>query len=123
VTGNSAFAGLMTIVGDMLVAGTGKITVGDMVIDPSSGGSVRFPGGAAVRADTGGGVRAVVGTNKLYVGPGAVTVQGPNGRNIILSASGISILGLDTRVSSLANGAVAGTIWSDGTQIFRVVDG
>lgn len=101
---------------------TGKITAGDLVIDPSvGGGSVTFPGGAMVQADPGGGVRVIQGSNRIYVGSGLVSMQ-MGTRAISISASGHQMTGMDTIPSSFANGAPAGCIWSDGSgEILRVV--
>lgn len=102
--------------------GTGKITAGDLVIDPSvGGGSVAFPGGAMVQADPGGGVRVIQGSNRVYVGSGLVSMQ-MGTRAISISASGHQMTGMDTIPRSFANGAPAGCIWSDGSgEILRVV--
>lgn len=99
---------------------TGKIIAGNMTIDPADGGSVAFPGGAKLDADPGGGVRLTQGTNRVFVGAGLVSMQ-MGTRSIAISASGIQMTGADTIPSSLAGGAIPGTIWSDGTELFRVV--
>ncbi|KRD51968.1 hypothetical protein [Microbacterium sp. Root280D1] len=97
-----------------------KILAGNMTIDPAEGGSVAFPGGAKLDADPGGGVRLTQGTNRVFVGDGLVSMQ-MGTRSIAISASGIQMTGADTIPSSLAGGAIPGTIWSDGTELFRVV--
>lgn len=101
---------------------TGKITAGDLVIDPSvGGGSVTFPGGAMVQADPGGGVRVTQGTNRVYVGSGLVSLQFGS-RTFGITASGFTINGLPTIPSGFANDAPVGTIWTDGTgDMFRVI--
>lgn len=133
VTGPTTFTGQLTVNGPWDLNGngditgnvglTGNMTVGSMVIDPASGGSVTFPGGAMVQADPGGGVRMVQGSNRVYVGGGLVSMQ-MGTRSISISASGIQMSGLDVITSSLANGAPSGCIWTDGTgEVFEVVAG
>ncbi|CAN7267688.1 polymer-forming cytoskeletal protein [Microbacterium foliorum] len=56
ITGDVDITGILTLLSELRVSTIGKITVGNMVIDPSNGGSVTFPGGAVVRAASGGGV-------------------------------------------------------------------
>lgn len=56
ITGDVDITGILTLLSELRVSTIGKITVGNMVIDPSNGGSVTFPGGAIVRAAPGGGV-------------------------------------------------------------------
>lgn len=120
VTGDVAWSGDFTLTGEMIVAGSGRILVGDMIIDPSSGGSVAFPGGAFLQADPGGGIRLSQGTNRVYVGTGLVSMQ-MGSRSVAIAASGIQMNGLDTIPSGLAGGAAPGTLWSDGSEVLRVV--
>lgn len=122
-TGNTAWSGIMSIVGELRVLPGGKIQVGNMIIDPADGGSVQFPNGARVSGDGVGGVRMAQGANQVYVGPGLVSMQYGT-RVISITGSGHQMSGLDTAPSSLANGAVAGTIWADPTgKLFRIVAG
>lgn len=121
ISGTLTVAGATSLTNTLTVSGSGKIVVGNMVIDPSGGGSVEFPGGAMVQADPSGGIRMVQGTSRVFVGSGLVSMQ-MGSRSVAISASGIQMNGLDTIPSSLANGAPAGCIWSDGSgEIFRVV--
>lgn len=119
-TGNTAWSGTMSIVGELRVLPGGKIQVGNMIIDPANGGSVQFPGGASLQADPDGGIRIIQGLNRVYVGSGLVSMQ-MGTRSISISASGIQMSGLDTISSASAGGASAGTLWTDGMEIYRVV--
>jgi hypothetical protein len=113
--GNGSITGNVTV--------TGKITVGSMVIDPASGGSISFPGGARLDADPGGGIRLIQGTTRVYVGTNSVLMQ-MGGRSIQISASGVTFSGLPTIQSSLAGGAAPGSAWFDpSNQLYRVVTG
>ncbi|WP_193596067.1 hypothetical protein [Microbacterium sp. YJN-G] len=121
--GNGQITGDVDVTGNIKILPGGKIQVGDMIIDPTGGGSVTFPGGAVVQADPGGGIRMIQGLNRVYVGSGLVSMQ-YGSRTIALSASGQRMDGLPTTPSSLANAAPVGTIWSDTSgQLFRVVTG
>lgn len=109
--------------GNVTVLSGGRLKVGNMIIDPSGGGSISFPGGAVVDADPGGGVRMTQGTNRVYVGPGLVSLQ-YGSRTIAISASGQRMSGMPTTPSSLAGGASPGSVWSDTSgQLYRVVSG
>lgn len=55
-TGNTAWSGIMSILGDIIILPGGRLVVGNMIIDPANGGSVKYPGGAVVKGGTGGGV-------------------------------------------------------------------
>jgi hypothetical protein len=121
LVGAGEITGNVDLTGDIQVLSGGRILVGDMVIDPSGGGSVTFPGGAEVSADPGGGVRMIQGTNRVYVGSGLVSMQ--NGtRSYSISSTGHRMSGLNERESALANGAPAGTIWTDGSGgVYRII--
>lgn len=128
-SGNAIFRHTVNIVGPtalgatLTVTAAGKIIVGDMVIDPTSGGSVTFPNGAVVSADGLGGVQMRQGANSVFVSPGLVSMQ-YGARSYAISASGHQMGGLETTPSSLAGGAVPGTVWSDSSgELFRVVAG
>ncbi|MEW2011464.1 hypothetical protein AB0300_18545 [Microbacterium sp. NPDC078814] len=126
VTGPWRLEGPGDITGNVDVTGTirvlagGKIQVGNMVIDPNDGGRVTFPNGAVVQADENGGIQMRQGANKVFVGPGMVSMQ-HGARTFSITASAHLISGLDTIPSNFASGAPAGCIWSDGNEIFRVV--
>lgn len=96
LTGNGEITGNVTQTGNWTITGAGKLTVGNMVIDPSDGGSVSFPGGAKVQADPAGGVRLVQGLNRAYVGPNAVTLQYGTDKSISLGNSGIRAQGVES---------------------------
>lgn len=106
--------------GTIRVLAGGKIQVGNMVIDPNDGGRVTFPNGAVVQADENGGIQMRQGANKVFVGPGMVSMQ-HGARTFSITASAHLISGLDTIPSNFASGAPAGCVWSDGNEIFRVV--
>lgn len=119
--GNGDITGNVDLTGDFRVATGGRILVDDMVIDPTGGGSVTFPGGAVVQADPGGGIRVTQGTNRVYVGAGLVSMQNGS-RTFGISSSGFTINNIPTIPASSANGAVEGTLWVDSFgSLFRVI--
>ncbi|MGX1932038.1 M23 family metallopeptidase [Microbacterium resistens] len=99
-TGKLTWNGLWEMVGagkirgDVEVLDDGKLRIGNMVIDPTEGGSIAFPGGAKVQADPNGGVRMIQGNNRAYVGPNLVSLQYGN-RSVALSNSAITVQGAD----------------------------
>ncbi|WP_431863030.1 hypothetical protein [Microbacterium algeriense] len=132
ITGNVTGTGTLTwngpwnlngagkIQGDVQVLGAGKLRVGNMVLDPTvSGGAIAFANGAQVFTDAttiqvykGNGVAQISDTEaKLQVGGLAIRIVGGN----------VQFLGLPTRSRANANNAVVGSIWSDGTNVYRVV--
>lgn len=121
LVGAGEITGNVDLTGDIRVLSGGRILVGDMVIDPSGGGSVTFPGGAEVSADPGGGIRMIQGANRVYVGSGLVSLQNGS-RSYSISASGHRMSGLNERESALANGAPAGCVWADGSGgVYRII--
>lgn len=121
LVGAGEITGDVDLTGDIRVLSGGRILVGDMIIDPSGGGSVTFPGGAEVSADPGGGIRMIQGTNRVYVGSGLVSLQYGT-RSWSVSGSGHRMGGAETIPSSLAGGAPAGTLWSSTSgDVYRVV--
>jgi hypothetical protein len=73
-------------------AATNRIRVADMVIDPTGGGQVEFPGGAMVRGGSTGGVALEHGDYKAVVTNAGVSV-GRDGRSVSVTEAGIQILG------------------------------
>ncbi|WP_136044926.1 hypothetical protein [Microbacterium sp. K41] len=117
VTGSVAWSGDITLTGDMVVAATGRMFVGSMIIDPNSnGGSIKFSGGPEVYAS---------GSKlSLYSGFGAfieldgssAKINGPGARWFEVTAAGFRAVGLPTRSGTgLPSGAVGadvdGTLW------------
>ncbi|UGS27574.1 M23 family metallopeptidase [Microbacterium resistens] len=98
-TGKLTWNGLWEMVGagkirgDVEVLDNGKLRIGNMIIDPTEGGSISFPGGAKVQADPNGGARIIQGNNRAYVGPNLVSLQYGADKSIALSNSGITVRG------------------------------
>lgn len=121
LVGAGEITGNVKLTGDFEVLPGGRIKVDGMIIDPSGGGSVTFPGGAEVSADPGGGIRMIQGANRVYVGSGLVSLQYGT-RSYSISASGHRMGGLNVRESALANGAPAGTVWADESGgVYRII--
>lgn len=93
ITGNVDITGILKLMSDLIVENNGRVLVGNMVIDPTEGGSIALPGGAKVQADPNGGVRMIQGDNRAYVGPTLVSLQYGADKSIALSNSGITVRG------------------------------
>lgn len=72
-----------------------KISVDQMVIDPASGGQVRFPEGATVRGGSNGGVEVREGEYAAVVTSAGASVGRP-GRSVSVTDAGIQVLGAPT---------------------------
>ena len=120
------FVGVGKITGNVDVTGTlrvlsgGKIQVGNIVIDPTiSGGAIAFSNGAQVFTDS--------STIQVFKGNGVVQVSETQakmqvgGTTVIVSSGNIQMTGLPTRTRANANNAVAGSIWTDGSNLYRVI--
>lgn len=98
-TGKLTWNGLWEMIGagqirgDVEVLDNGNIRIGQMIIDPTEGGSITFPGGTKVQADPAGGARIIHGTNRAYVGPSLVSLQYGADKSIALTNSGITVKG------------------------------
>lgn len=89
---------------------TGKILAGNMTIDPADGGSVAFPGGATVKAGTGGGVSVAAGNYQAVISSAGASV-GKSGLNLsVTDAVGFQFVGLQT-ISAAASGLPAGSMY------------
>lgn len=123
-TGNTAWSGIMSIVGDIVILPGGRLVVGNMIIDPTSnGGSVKFSGGPEVYA-SGAELSLYSGGGGSFVtlSPTMAKVNGPGARWIEVNSAGIRMAGLPTIARSSANNAVVGTLWADGSgNVYRVV--
>lgn len=95
--GNGDITGTVTVTGDINVTGSGRIKVGNMVLDPSSnGGSMKFSGGPEVYASG--------QTLSLYSGslnggsvdlsPGSAKLSGGGARWVEVSSTGIRLVGV-----------------------------
>lgn len=135
IQGHAKVTGTWELVGDGQVQGNVVITGS---VDVNSPGRIRITGGSSpatledgrlsfgtggvVEADTtNGGVRLSVGTNRVYVGTGAVALQ-RGSISIILSGSGITMTGVPTISSADAGELPSGALWMSSLgQLFRVV--
>ncbi|MDJ1113796.1 hypothetical protein [Microbacterium dauci] len=95
--GNVVIEGDLIRVGDDIEidAATNQIRVADMLIDPSDGGQVTFPGGATVSGGSTGGVELRQGDYSAIVTSGGVSV-GREGRAVSVTEAGIQMLGAPT---------------------------
>jgi hypothetical protein len=119
ISGDVDLTGTMTVTGDITVEGTGRINVGDIVIDPSGGGKITFPSGAAIEA--GAGVQLRAGTSTAVVASSGITLNAA-GRTVSLLSTGFFVSGISTvPLASAPAGAFVGAIYSDNTgKFFRV---
>ncbi len=98
---------------------TGQIVAGSMVIDPTGGGSVTFPGGAVVKAGSSGGVAMTQGSYTAVITATGASI-GKTGLNVsVTDAVGVQFVGLPT---TTGKGVPAGTLWADTTnRVFRAL--
>lgn len=124
IAGNVTQTGNTDMTGNFTVGANGKITVGSMVIDPTNGGSVTFPGGAVVRASAGGGVAVVQGSYSAVITSAGASV-GKAGLNLsVTDAVGFQFVGLTTITQSASGGLPVGSMYLTATnQPRRVVSG
>lgn len=124
IAGNVIQTGNTDMTGNFTVGANGKITVGSMVIDPTNGGSVTFPGGAVVRASAGGGVAVVQGSYSAVITSAGASV-GKAGLNLsVTDAVGFQFVGLTTITQSASGGLPVGSMYLTATnQPRRVVSG
>lgn len=114
--GNGNITGNVTVTGDINVTGTGRIKVGNMVLDPSSnGGSVKFSGGPEVYASgqTLSLYSGALNGGSVDLSPGLAKVSGGGARWFEVNSTGFRMVGLPTIARSSANNAVVGTLWAD----------
>jgi len=145
LAGNTRLSGIFTLIGKLIAGNiriedgkiyvgagatqividgaTGKILAGDMTIDPTNGGSVTFPGGATVKAGTGGGVAVAAGNYQAVISSAGASV-GKSGLNLsVTDAVGFQFVGLPT-ITTTASGLPAGSMYITPTnQPRRVVVG
>lgn len=120
ITGNTKITGDTTLTGNLEVRDDGKITVGEMVIDPAGGGQVTFPGGARVRGGGSGGVEVRQGDYSAVVTSAGASIGRP-GRSISVTEAGIQLLGVPT--GSPGPEYQAGVYYRDPTGMTRVASG
>lgn len=121
--GPGDIAGDVDITGDLRILPGGMIEVGDMIIDPANGGSMTFPGGAAIRAGAGGGITVVHGNGSVSVITGNSSLIS-NGKGFEVDGfyAGPRIRGMPTIASAAAGDLPAGAVWVNGDGVlFRVI--
>lgn len=116
LVGNGQITGNVDLTGDLRVLPGGLIRVGDMIIDPADGGSVRFPGGAYVRAGAGGGIEMRDGSYAAVVTGSGASV-GRSGNSISVTEGGFRMDGLPS--GSPGNDTAAGVVYLDGSGYLR----
>lgn len=108
--GTGQIKGNLTQTGNYTVASPGKITAGNIVIDPvANGGSIKLGGsgiylGSALTVLGSTGLRLMSGLTEIYV-----------------SSSGVQFLNLPTILRANANNAVVNSAYFDGNVLKRVV--
>jgi len=122
--GNGNITGNVTVTGDINVTGTGRIKVGNMVLDPSSnGGSIKFAGGPEVYA-SGLELSLYSGGAGSFISllPNLVKINGPGARWFEVNSTGFQLVGLPTKTSASVGGLPAGVVHVDAAgTLFRVV--
>lgn len=120
ITGDVDITGILQLLSELIVSSVGKITVGNMVIDPADGGKINFPGGAALRADVGNGIQMQIGNVKVSAQSTFVMLT-IGTRSLVINSSGISMQ-LPTITRANSNNAVVGSVWSNGSgDLYRVI--
>lgn len=106
---------------------TGKITAGNLTIDPSSnGGSIKFVGGPEVYAAGGQlGLYSTITGGYVTLDDGAGELHGPGVAKVSVSGSDFQFVGLQTvPLSEAPDGAFIGAcIWDSSNRPRRVVSG
>lgn len=107
ITGTVTMQGDMNLTGNITILPGGKIQVGDVVIDPTNGGSVTFPGGAVVRGQSGNGIEVTAGAYSAVVREGYARF-GTSALNFEIDGfTGLSINGIQQEAGL---GTPAGTV-------------
>lgn len=120
ITGDVDITGTLNLLSQLIVSSLGKITVGNMVIDPADGGKITFPGGASLRADVGNGIQMQIGNVKISAQANFVMLT-VGTRSIVINSSGISA-GLPTAPLSNWPGRQVGDVVSNTSgDLFRIV--
>lgn len=117
IAGNVTQTGNTTMTGNFTIGAGGKITVGGMVIDPSGGGKVTFPGGAEVKGGSGGGVEVTQGAYRAIINGTGASVGKTGLALAITDAVGFQLVGVP---ATSGKGVPNGTLWADTTgRIYR----
>lgn len=118
--GAGQIKGNVDVTGTIRVLAGGKIQVGTIVIDPSiSGGAITFANGAQVFTD-GTTIQVYKGNSVVQISDVYARLQ--NGGDVIsIGTDGVRVTGMATRTRALANNAVVGSVWTDGSYFYRVV--
>lgn len=136
ITGDVDLTGVMTVTGDIEVTGSGRIKVGNIIIEDGkikaggmtinpdvNGGQVEFGGGRSINA--GSNFLGVYDGDRFVVfnSSGVAVVAG--GKSIRVGSDGITLSGLPTIAkSATADNNPRGSIYADsGGALFRVVEG
>lgn len=107
--------------GIILDGATGKLTAGGMTIDPTDdGGSVIFGGGRRIHAGSGF-LGLYDGERFVVFNSSGVAISGGGAVTMVVMPSGVQLTGLPTRTRANSNNAVVGTLWTDGSALYRVV--
>lgn len=118
ISGNTDITGDVDLTGDLNVISTGRVKIGTITLDPSTdGGRIDFGSNRVVKVA--GAAFGIYNANASLVLNTAANLVGP-GCSFVAGATP-SITGLPTRTRALSNNAVVGTVWTDGSQLYRVV--
>ena len=91
ITGDVDLTGVMTVTGEIRVSGTGRVRIGDMVLDPSvGGGALIYGNGSRLEADASvNGVRLIAGDAVINAGAVASVRKGPS--SVIVSSDSVTV--------------------------------
>jgi len=122
--GNGDITGTVTVTGDINVTGSGRIKVGNMVLDPSSnGGSMKFSGGPEVYASgqTLSLYSGALNGGSVDLSPGLAKVSGGGARWFEVNSTGFQMVSMPTKTSASVGGLPAGVVHADAAgNLFRV---
>jgi hypothetical protein len=123
IAGDVDLSGNFRLTGNITVLPGGKIQVGNIIIDPSTaGGQISLGSGRTI--DAGSGYLAIRDGSRFIVFNSSGVSINAGGPTVSLTATGMSISGLPTRLSSLANAAAPGSVWLDGSnQAYKIIPG
>lgn len=123
VEAETTLRALVTLMADLVLSTGGKITSGNVVIDPSdSGGSVKV-GNLRILV-TGTGVNISANGHQIVFNTSGISIVTAGGKSIIMqnSPSAFQFGGLPTIPRANANNATVGTVYSDASgNLSRVV--
>ncbi|MFK4789856.1 hypothetical protein [Microbacterium sp. ZW T5_56] len=123
VSAETTLRSLVTLMADLVLSTGGKITSGNVVIDPSDSGGVIKVGNLKIVV-TGTGVNLSAHGHQIVFNTSGISIVTAGGKSIIMqnSPGAFQFGGLPTIPRANANNATVGTVYSDGSgNLSRVV--